>query len=274
MNTSEPQVRCDPGGAALLRFGWAGVAGGLLLVGRFVPVPFLPWGLMLGTLLAAPLFAGMQNVALIKAQESRAGWRDLFCGSPRRWLTSGVALSSIVLLFLAGVYYLTLSFPLSGSLAYLFVTFGIESFLVAGWFDLLTIRLLMAVLMFLLCLGWVYEPILAVRDGAGIVSSLGRSWRMVHGHRFRLFALCVQTLWVPLAAVLAGAVLGILRFGRPLAGPTAQWLNTAAMLVLVVWSGPRLIDALMREYPRLLPTDRAEIKHVRRIRTSPFSRRR
>jgi len=273
VNTSVSCVHRDVAGTVLLRFGWAGVVGILLLIEHFAPIPFLPWGLMLGGLLVAPLFAGMQNVVLVSAAGRRVGWRDLFCGSLRSWLVAGAVFPCIIFLFLAGVYYLTLAFPLSGSLTYLFVTLGTD-ILVGGWFDLLTVRLLMAVLMFLLCLGWVYVPILAVRDAAGVIGSLGRSWRMVHGHRARLFAHCIRALGLPLAASLVATVLGILQFAQPLAGPTAQWIGVAALLVLVVWGGPRLIKALMQEYPSLLPVDRADIKHVRRVKTSPFSRQR
>jgi len=260
-------------GGALLRFGWAGVVGILLLIGRFCPLSFLPWGLMLGSLLVAPLFAGIHNIVLAHAAGHPVGWRQLLCVSSRGWIVLGAMFPCIIFLFLAGVYYLTIAFPLSGSLTYLFVTLGAD-FLVAGWLDLLTGRLLMGVLMLLLCLGWVYAPALVVVEGAGLRAALSRSWRMVCGHRLWLFSVCVRALWFPVSLTLAAAVSGILQFGHPLVGPTAQGLRVVAMLVLVLWSGPRVVTALLCAYPQLLPVDKAEIRHVVRIRRSPFSRQR
>ena len=143
------------------------------------------------------------------------------------WLTATAVLAglaAIAFIFRFTTFYTWFAMPLSGAIAYAFVTFGARDFLAAGRLDMLVGATVYGLVGFGVTIGFLFAPLRAVHDGTGPITALRHSWRMIGGSRWLLLKVFTVCLGVPASLCVSAFALSYARFS------VAHFAGTQAVL--------------------------------------------
>lgn len=273
----ESTLRVRPAGRFVSRnvpcvLAWAFAAG--CIAGVFLRTQNVAKALAFGLCAASPalILVTVRAVRIFRgsaAEPSTRSGKAFLWG----WLGSSLIVSSLVLIFERLLFFLWFANPLSGTLMFGVMTFGLdENMYIAGLFDLWTWHAVLAIPLFMVFLGWIFVPFL-IHEGVGLRDAFHRSWRMVTGARLSLFRLALKTLWLPTLLAWAGLYCTVIPFWIPTVEGVHVYLWIAAGVLLSVAFGPWFTTSLAAAYVSLRVEDDEDERIAERHRSEQWFRR-
>ena len=244
-----------------LILGWA-IAAGLVVLFIVLFPSDLSTGLQLGVIVSAPILLGVQLIALKSLGTYELG-RHQARGSLRDWGSSFVAAAVIPTLLRIATWCIWCALPFTGSMMYVFMTFGVADMFTSGRLDLLVSAILFGTAGFMLTCGLLFAPVCAVLDRIRPFEALRRSWRMAGGgHRKTILRIALACFWLPVGLSLSAYFLSVLRTAEAVFRglPAVLWI--VSLVTVVLFLGPWFTGALMALF---VPLKREEDGYVRRL---------
>lgn len=242
-----------------LILGWAIAAACVVLFVILFPSN-LSLGLQLGAIVSAPVLLRVQLVVLksLCTDESEKGDQK---GSVRDWGSSLLVAAAIPTLFRTATWWIWAALPLSGTLMYAFMAWGVGDMLTSGRMDLFVGAVLFGPVGFMLSCGLLFAPLCAIRNSRGPFDAIARSWRMAGGHRLKILRIAVTCFWIPVGLFLPAYILSVLRTAAAvfLGLPAVLW--TVSLLAVVLFFGPWFSAALTVAF---VPLKAEEDEYMRR----------